>query len=193
MAAEAARIPDYRYGSFYGTAAPDIRPYEEPYAEPESGSVGEPAAEQQARPWERAIPREQALTRENARTATKTQAVSYFAVFGTVFAGVMMIFIILAQISYNEIASETVRLGNQMTELTEQGRKLEIAFESVIDMKEVERYARDTLGMSRPDTDGGDVIRGASADRAEILGGAADDAAEGFGSFISSLLDGAGG
>jgi branched-chain amino acid transport system ATP-binding protein len=38
-----------------------------------------------------------------------------------------MVFVVLAQINYNEAASETVRLNNRLRTLTEQQRRLEIA------------------------------------------------------------------
>jgi hypothetical protein len=101
-----------------------------------------------------------------------------------------MLFVVLAQISYNEIASETVRLNAQLTELKEQERKLEISFESVIDIKEVERYARDTLGMSRPDADQVAIIQSIPIDRAVIIDSEGEEGIlSGLGSFLSSLLD----
>jgi len=98
--------------------------------------------------------------------------------------------VVLAQISYNEIANETVRLNAQYEALTEQQRRLEITFESVIDMKEVERYARDVLGMSRPETDVVAIVYVAPNDRVEVLGGASEEGTlRGLGAFLSSLLD----
>ena len=91
--------------------------------------------------------------REKARAEVAAQTkpmVSPFALFGSVLVTVLMIFVVLAQINYNEAAAETVRLNAQLTELTERHRALTITFESVISMKEVEQYARDVLGMSKP-------------------------------------------
>jgi len=100
-----------------------------------------------------------------------------------------MIFVMLAQINYNEAAGEIVHLNAQLDRLTEQQRRLEITFESVIDMKEVERYARDERGMSKPEADQVAVIHNVPADRVEILDGSDEGALQGLGSFVSSLLD----
>ena len=177
MASEAARVLEFSEKYIHGSAAPAGVRYAEPAAEP----VVIPAAEELLR------------QRESAKEAVVVQsrpAISLFAVFGTLFAGVLMVFVVLAQISYNEIASEAVRLNSQMVELTEQRRKLEITFESVIDMKEVERYARDVLGMSRPEGDQVAILYVAPSDRVEVLGGGAEGGAlKDFGAFISSLLE----
>ena len=176
MAAEAARVLEYAGSDYYGSAAPAQAPYVGPMARPEDT----PAT------WEQTRQRERAKEAD----AQSVPTVSMFAVFGTVFAGFLMVFVVLAQISYTEIASETVRLNAQLSELTEQERRLEIEFERAIDMKYVERYARDALGMSRPDADQIAVIRSIPVDSAEIISSGEDDGAlSGFGMFISSLLE----
>jgi len=177
MGAEAARVLEFPDDYIHGSAAPaGVK-----HAIPEAEQVSIPMEEEQLRPRER--------TRPTAGVKA-TQAVSLFAVIGTLFAGALMVFVVLAQVTYNEIANETVRLNAQYEELTEQQRRLEITFESVIDMKEVERYARDVLGMSRPEADVVAIVYSAPNDKVEILGGAPEeDALSGFGSFISSLLE----
>jgi len=174
--AEAARVLDTADEYFYGTAIPKGIVFEEPAVRP----VEVPAAEERVR------------QRERARAATMAQelpSVSLFAVFGALFVGILMIFVLLAQINYNEIISEMTRLEAQRSELMELQRTLEITFESVIDMKEVERYARDELGMSKPDADQVAVIRVVPSDKAEIINGSEEDWMYGLGSFISSLLE----
>ena len=176
MAAEAARVLGYAGSDYYGTAAPAQAPYVGPVTRP----ADIPA------PWEQTRQRERA----KVSAVQSVQGVSMFAVFGTVFAGFLMVFVVLAQISYTEIASETVRLNAQLSELAEQERRLEIEFERAIDMKYVERYARDALGMSRPDADQIAVIRSIPIDSAEIISSGEDvGSLNGFGSFISSLLE----
>ena len=176
MSAEAAGIYGYRGSSYYGSAAPARAPDVWPESEPE----------------EIPAPRERARSEERAKTAVaqRAPAVSLFAVFGTLFVGVLMVLVVLAQISYNEIASETARLNSQYDSLIEQERMLKIEFENVIDIKEVERYAKDTLGMSKPDTDQVAAIKGIAFDSAEIIDSSGDYAAKGdFVSFISSLIE----
>ena len=176
MGAEAARVLDYAGGGYYGTAAPAQAPYVRPVAAP----------------VEMPLPYEQARPRYRAKAAAMQSApsVSLFAVFGAVFAGVLMIFVVLAQISYSELANETVRMSAQLNELTEQERRLEIQFENSIDMKRVEQYARNVLGMSRPDAEQVAVIRSMPIDSAEIVDSGGDgNSLDGFASFISSLLE----
>ena len=174
MAAEAAKILDYSGSAYYGSASPAEAPYVRPAAEP----------------VEIPVPHEQTRTGERAKTATQSvPIVSMFAIFGAVLAGIMMLFVVLAQINYNEIAGETARLNTQLGRLSEQERRLEIEFENVIDMKEVERYARDTLGMSKPSTDQVAVIGSLSADSVEIIETSGEESSSsGIGSFIQSLL-----
>ena len=176
MAAEGARKLDYPVGGYYDSTAPVRAPYTEPEVEPAEA----PAPHEQTRPREK--------TKEAG--ARNAPTLSLFAVFGTVFACVLMVFVVLAQINFSEIAGETVRLNAQLNELMEQERRLEIEFENAIDMKKIEMYARDTLGMSKPDSDQASVVRSIPIDSAEIINsGGEADALSGFGSFISSLLE----
>jgi len=176
MAAEAARSLDYLDEYFYGSAAPARAPVIRPAAPPDEI----PGESERAQP------------RTGIKTAIAAQSIPFvspFAVFSTVFVAILMVFVILAQISYNEVANETARLNAQFEDLAIQERKLAILFESVIDMKEVERYAYDVLGMSKPDADQVTILQTMSVDKAEILGsGANDSAMNGLGSFFSSLL-----
>lgn len=176
MAAEAARVLDFDNEYYFGAAAPAREVYDEP----------------EARPVEIPIPQERTLQRQRARAAAQAQSVpgvSLFAIFGAILAATLMVFVVLAQINYNETATETVRLNNQLRTLTEQQRRLEIAYESVINMEEVERYARDVLGMSKPETDQITIIQSAPNDRAEVIGESEDNTLNGLGKFLSSLME----
>ena len=184
MGAEAARVLDYSGSGYYGSAAPAEAPYARPLERPLERPADIPA--DIPAPQERALPKERA----KEAAAQAAPAVSLFALFGAVFAGILMILVVLAQISYSEIAGEIVRLNAQMDSLAEQERKLEIEFENAIDMKEVERYARDTLGMSRPDNSQAAIVRSLPVDSAEIIDpGRAEGRLKGLGPFISSLLE----
>jgi len=177
MGAEPARVLEFPDDYIHGSAAPAGAGY----AQPEIRQPAYPMQEERMRQRERAAA---------IAAAQSASGLSLFAIFGALFAGVLMIFVVLAQISYNEIAAENVRLNAQHAMLLEQQRRLEITFESVIDMKEVERYAKDVLGMSRPDADHIAVVQTLPVDKIEMLGGAVEeDALREFGSFISSLLE----
>jgi len=176
MAAEAARALDYEGRYNYGTAAPAREPF--PGFAPQP--LDEPFLDERRRQRER---------QEAAKLVRSLPRVSLFAMVGSVAVAFIMIFVILAQINYDEAATETVRLGSQLRALEERQRVLMIEFESVMDMKEVERYARDVLGMSKSESGQVAVITSSAGDRAEVLAGAETGTLRGFGSFISSLLD----
>lgn len=175
MGAEPARVLDYYDDYMFGAAAPAREFPERPAPLPEE------AAEQ-------AAPRQR--TRAEAAAAARTAPVlSMFSILGAFVVCSLMLFAVLAQVNYNEVTSETVRLRAQLDRLVEQERRLEVAFESVVDMKEVELYARDVLGMSRPEGEQVAVIRSNLQDRAEIMGGGEDEGAlKGFGAFLQSLM-----
>ena len=177
MGAEPARVLEFPDDYIYGSAAPAEVEY----------------AETAARPIENPLLEERIRQRERARAAAAAQsvpAVSLFAVFGALLTGILMVFVILAQINYNEIASETVALNAQRSALLEQQRRLEISFESVIDMKEIEMYARDVLGMSRPEPDQVAIIYSVPEDKVEVFDSGDDSGSlREFGSFLSSLLE----
>ena len=178
MAAQAVKKMNYPDSYVFGSAVAVPR-YDEPATKP----VDIPAPQTQERP----IPR----TRQDAAAAKKAQGVSLFAVFGTLLIAAMMIFVVLAQISYNEVAGETARLSSQLRELTAHERNLAMTFESVVDMREIERYARDVLGMSNPDAGHIIVFHSEVSDRAEIIHdpNSRDDSLRGFASFLSSLTE----
>jgi cell division protein FtsL len=173
MAAQAAVRAEYASNYNYGTAAPVRAPFAEP----------------RVRPSDIPVPREHAVPR--VRPAEKsTYGISLFAVVGAVFAAALMVFVVLAQISFREIAAETAGLNRELAALSEQEKRLGIEFESVIKMKEVEQYARDVLGMAPPDADQSVIIQIMPQERAEILrGGEEEGRLRGLGSFISSLLE----
>ena len=130
------------------------------------------------------------LERIKAVAERKTvPGISVFAVLGTVFVSVLMVFVVLAQINFNETAGETARLSAHLRDLSEKHRVLELSFESVIDIKEVERYARDELGMSRPDSSQVVVISATPRDTAMVVNTGQERGMQGFGEFLRSLTN----
>ncbi|MCL2151379.1 MAG: hypothetical protein FWH57_00210 [Oscillospiraceae bacterium] len=176
MAAEAARALDYRSKYILGSAVPALE-----YPDTSDDDVVEIP-----------IPRERTIQRQRERAATAAKnvpGISLFAIFGSLFAAVLMVFVVLAQINYNEAAAETVRLNTRLQELTEQQRRLEITYENVIDMKEIEIYAQDVLGMSKPETDQIAIVKSTPIDKVEVIGESNSGFFDGFGPFISSLFE----
>ena len=96
-------------------------------------------------------------------------SVSLFAIVGFFVVATLMIFVMLAQVNYNEVLRETARLNTHLDTLKEQQRVLSITFESVINMDEIERYAKDVLGMSKPEAEQVTVIRTLPYDRIEVI------------------------
>ena len=179
MSSEARALNYYNYG----VAAPTIQAM----VEAETRRMQTPehetsVAKERVRRHERA--------KAKAAAAEKSAPViSVFAVLGTLFVAVLMVFVVLAQINFNETAAETVRLSVLMAELAERHRALELSFESAVDIKEVERFARDELGMSRPDAGQIIVISSTPRDNAIVINSAEERGIQGFGNFLRSLTD----
>jgi hypothetical protein len=135
-------------------------------------------------------------TNQTTKQAAKTEQagksapmVSVFAILGTLFVSVLMVFVVLAQINFNETAAESVRLNVLIDELAQRQRELELSFENAVDIREVERFARDELGMSRPDTRQIMIIEAAPRDIALTLDSREDRGLQGFGLFLRSLTE----
>jgi len=156
----------------------------------------EPNTQQKLKPKQAVKAKPVTKTNQVTRTKQATKAsekpapgVSVFAILGTLFVSVLMVFVVLAQINFNETAAESVRLNILIGELAERQRVLELSFESAVDIREVERFARDELGMSRPDSRHMMVIEAAPRDIALALDSREDRGLQGFGAFLRSLTD----
>jgi len=161
----------------YGTAAPAYdAPALEPAAIPEAVPV----------PRERAVPK----TRTRAAAKNTTYSISLFSIFGFVLVFALALFVVLAHVYHLGVTSETVRLNAQLAQLQEQSRRIEVEFERAIDLREIERIARDEFGMSRPDYDQVIIFQSTPQDRATVIENGEDESAlRGFGSFLMSLLE----
>jgi cell division protein FtsL len=188
--AAAARVIRSPNGYNFGTSAPAYKPVYRPGFEPDTEPASEPPDEPGVSPAPAQKTQKRPLTRrQRLRAQRRAPGVSLFSMVGAVATAVLMVFVILAQISYNEVTTETVRLNNRLRELTEEERRLKITFESVIDMKAVELYARDVLGMSKPEADQISVIKSNPKDKAVILDDGEEGELKGFGNFMSSLFE----
>lgn len=130
------------------------------------------------------------VEKENVSAKEKAPSgISVIAVIGTLVVCALMILSILAQINHNEVAIETARLSIEVRELAETHRALSLAFESSINIREVERIARDELGMSRPDASQVITIASRPRDRAFVVHHEYEEDQSGFIAFITSLFD----
>ena len=151
------------------------------------GGTSAPADAAYAAPAPQAVPAPVPRSRPAPKS---TYSISVVAILGALVVFALMIFLMLAHVYHTGLNTQTVRLNAQLNELTEQQRRLDIDFERAVDMGWIYQYARDVLGMSRPDGDQVFVVYSAPQDRAETL--SVDDGESGlrqFGSFLSSLLE----
>ena len=119
----------------------------------------------------------------------RVPGISFFAAVGTLIVSFLMVLVVLAQINYNEAASESAGTNAQLRELAEKHRMLELEFERSIDIKEVERFAKDELGMSRPDAAQIILISAEPRDSATAINTEEEHGVQGFGEFLKSLTE----
>lgn len=127
------------------------------------------------------------------KVAPRTQrayGVSLFAVAGFAVVAALMVFVLLAHVRFNEISSETVALQTQLTALNEDERRLQIAYEDVFDVNEVEEYATNVLGMTKPLESQLATITAIAYDKAVVIDTTGDTLGvkENLATFLSSLV-----
>jgi len=169
----------------FGTAAPTIQ-----------AMLEAEAARARAYAPPRRITTVEERPRRMEKPKTKTVAakktapkVSIFAIFSTMFVAVLMVFVVLAQINFNETAVETVRLNAHLTELNQQHRALELSFERAVDLRTIEQYATTTLGMSRPDATPSVALAVTPRDTAMVIEVEEENDLQRFGQFLLSLTE----
>lgn len=190
MAAQSATVRYASRGAVSGSNAYDlsrIRDYSHESAVPERipvrTPVQKPAVKTAPRTVERTAPR-------TAQRAQKSYGMSLFAVTGFVVVAVMMVFVLLAHVKYNEVTNETVQLQSKLAALTEQERKLQIAYEDAFDVNNVEQYATNVLGMSKPDESQVRTVMSTAFDKAIVVNPENDDTnvSESMVTFLASLV-----
>jgi len=124
-----------------------------------------------------------------AVVAKRVPGISFFASAGALIVSFLMVLVVLAQINYNEAAGESAGTDAQLRELAEKHRTLKLEFERSIDIKEVERFAKDELGMSRPDAAQIILISAEPRDSATAINTEEEDGVQGFGEFLKSLTE----
>lgn len=111
---------------------------------------------------EKVVPKTEVLTK---------QSISPLAIFGFAAAAVLLVFSLLARVQFTQASAETAKLESQLSELTEQQSKLTIAYESAVNLTDIENYAINTLGMQKPRADQVRYVSTSAQDKAEILNG----------------------
>lgn len=160
-----------RENAYEHEKAPQTKPVQQPAVKAEPRNIKKPV-------------------RKTARQAQKSYGVSLFAVTGFIVVAVMMVFVLLAYVRYNDISIETVQLQSRLDELTEQERKLMIDYEKAFDVNAVEQYATNVLGMSKPDESQVSVVQTTTSDRAFIVNSEKEEApvSESMVTFLASLV-----
>ena len=171
----------------YGTAAPTIQAMVDAETKRLHKSIEEDVAafEEQERRREKA----KVANAKTAKAEKSASRISVIAVLGTLFVAVLMVFVVLAQINFNETAAESVQLNALLIELNERHSALELSFERAVDIKEVERFARDELGMSRPNEGQMILINSVPRDTAIVVHSEQERGIYGFGLFLKSLTE----
>ncbi len=187
MATRSATVKYASRSAVSGSNAYDlsrIREYaHEPMRKPGAAPVRQPAEKIEPRTVKKPV-------RNAARQTHRANGISLFAVTGFIVVAVMMVFVLLANVRYNEIAGETVRLQERFDELTEQERKLKIAYEEAFDVNAVEQYATSVLGMTKPDESQMGTVQTTAPDKAVIVTPEKEDApiSESMVAFLASLV-----
>lgn len=150
---------------------------------------------------QRRIPRERVpvrpetgeRTRERAGAKAKQrQYVSVFAVVGTVCVCVMLLLVLISYIQLAVLTNETAGMEAQLSQLKEDASLMEVEYDRAFSLNDVEDYARNILGMTKPAQGQTYYIENSLKDEATILDqGALKD----FGvlgsiaSFFSSIME----
>ena len=174
MAAAAARV-EYAGRAVYGSEAYDLDRVATalPMPEEEYAPLPTPEELQRERIRERLLEREQARAKEKAKT--QVFGIPVLGIIGALAAAVLMISVGFVELA--AISGEISQVRSSISALEDKNEALRIKYEETFDMAQIEAYAVNILGMTRPE-DGGNVYYSVyMSDRAEIL---AEDETAGF-------------
>lgn len=118
--------------------------------------------------------------------------ISVFSVVGFVVVAVMAVLVLMAYIGYTDAAAETMEYKNRIETLSEEERRLTIAYEQAFNISEVDDYARNVLGMDKPSRDQVGTAGTGSYDRAVIYDQSSTNdstAIKGLFAFLASLTE----
>lgn len=149
---------EYAANATYGNVAYDLNRYGNAQPAPEIEYPAESERRPEIRPVRRAVAVEE----------TK-QGLSLFAMAGFGVLTVLMVLVLMAYVQLTAINSEATALRNQLAEAREAEAQLEIKYENVFDLENVEEYAVNTLGMVKLADDQITVLENMRADKAEML------------------------
>lgn len=164
---------DY-YGDVAAAPAPRYTPPQpEPRAVPKSAPQVKPRVHQRSRVRVRV--REQ-------------QAVAPFAILGFLAAAAIAVVLLLGYIQLNGVYADTVGLQSQLTELQEQGVKLEAQYEETFDMDTLERAVAADGTLSQPTGEQSVYIDLSEPDNAVVYGSEQATGIAGFFQAVGNLI-----
>lgn len=146
---------------------------EELYGLPEE----EPRRRQSSRRQDRQGSRQQEWIKEDVRPDVRQtaavrnhQGVSVISLLGAAAAALLLVMMLLAQIRLTDISYTAAELEDQISALELERDKLTVEYETTFNLKDVEQYAVDVLGMQEPDSQQIYYLTGvASADKAVVI------------------------
>ncbi len=98
------------------------------------------------------------------------QGLSVVSMLGAVAAVILLTMMLLAQIRLTDISDTAAKLEDQISALELERDKLTVEYETIFNLKDVEEYAVDVLGMQEPDGQQIYYLTGvASADKAVVI------------------------
>jgi len=103
------------------------------------------------------------------------QSLPLSSIVGFALAAVCLIFSLMARVQFTQVQAETAELQSQLNELMDEKTKLTIAYESSLNLTEIENYAINVLGMTKPHSDQVKYINGISSDKAVVLNSDAEN------------------
>lgn len=107
---------------------------------------------------------------EEETISSRRRGVPLLAVVGGLCAVLALVVMLLAQIQLVNLSDETVALEEQIDALNVENDRLRAEYEAAFDLKSVEEYARDVLGMQEPTEEQIYYLDGVyPADRAVII------------------------
>ena len=150
----------------YDFSNPGLYQEEEAYELPQKRRPGR-KGKTQAREWIKEDTRSKAEVRAEARTG---QGLSPLSVVGVLAVMMLLTMVLLAQIRLTSISDSAAQLEQQIAALELEKDKLTVEYETIFNLKDVEEYATEFLGMQEPDSEQIFYLTGvAAADKAVIV------------------------
>ena len=153
-----------------------------------NGSAAYDLAAPQFQDWEEEREQKQQPAAQPAKKTQGYYSISLFSIVGFAAVVVMMVALLMTYVSYTAAAAGTVELRSQVEKLTEEQRKLTIAYEEAFDITEVEAYATTKLGMDKPAENQITNIDTHAEDRAVVVNND-DDSSGGLGNLIGTIVE----